>query len=379
MDASSTIKDSLDGIRSAVNAQVEAAAVGFYDDVRLEVVDSSYAPFLGAVSGGKRFRALCAAVGAAVAHSVRRPTSTATELLTWAASSESVQALMTSLEFYQASALVHDDLLDDADTRRGLPAAHVFFADEHARESLWGDRSEYGRDGAVLLGDLLLSAAEANLARALPFCGPKRAGALLNRFALMTGEVAVGQWADTSLSYHPLNGSRVGDKSVKQAIEVVSRKSGRYSILHPAVLGSLVAGGGKRIEHALEAVLEPTGIAFQLRDDALGAFGEPGETGKPVGSDIEERKRTVLLAITLSRAPHAQAERLEELYASARPTPAEVEEARAILQEHGRSAHESLISELSEQALCALDRVDLPDSAKDLLAVLVDRVTTRRS
>lgn len=379
MDNNATIAARLDEVRLTIDTQVESAATAFYDQVQLPFAGAIYEPLMDAVAGGKRFRALCATTGAAIAQSLRHPTASATDLITRAATTPSVQALMVALEFYQAAALVHDDLLDDADTRRGRPAAHVTFENDHDRNALWGDRRAYGRDGAVLLGDLLTSAAETSLARALPDCGPKRGAALLRGFALMSGEVAVGQWADTSVSYVPLETSDDNHQQIARALQVVERKSARYSIVHPTLLGALAVGGDRHLERSLTAVLEPTGRAFQLRDDDLGAFGEADETGKPMGGDIEERKRTVLLAMTLAHAPKPEVARLQRLYAANQISAAEVGEVREILRAYGRGPHETLIKELTSEALNAVERADLPASAKLLLDSLVERVTARRS
>lgn len=372
------IKEALDLQGRALDLSVEEKAVAFYESVRLEAADSLRGPFLSSVRGGKRFRALCAAVGAAVALSRRCSQCDGSELLGRAIADSRVRDLMAALEFYQASALTHDDLLDDAATRRGAPAAHVVFAREHKERKLWGSSAEYGRDGAVLLGDLLLSAAEACMSDAFVHCGPKQSRNLLRAFASMTGEVAVGQWADTSGSYLPLDASADHDARIEQTLEVVSQKSGRYSIVHPAVLGCICVGGGRRLQRILEDILEPAGLAFQLRDDALGAFGEPEETGKPTGSDIRERKRTVLLFLTLSHAPTDAVTRLEHLYAQEQLTDDEVEEIRGLLADHGATAHEELIAGLASKAICALEAADLAAGAKALLEELIERVTSRR-
>ena len=127
----------------------------------------------------------------------------------------------------------------------------------------------------------------------------------------------------------------------------------------------------------LERVLEPAGIAFQLRDDALGAFGEPNETGKPTGSDIAEGKRTVLLALTLGLAPNNKRERINALYHRGSLNTDEINEVHAILREHGNDSHEELIAGYVREALDALAAAPLPAPAKMLLSYLVDMVTSR--
>ncbi|WP_099331939.1 polyprenyl synthetase family protein [Actinomyces minihominis] len=378
----SPISAVLEQLRSDIDERVEESAEAFFRDVVISAAGSAYEPAISAVSGGKRFRAVCALIGAAAATSVSHlEYADSVHLLESVGSDPRVQALTTALELYQASALVHDDLLDGADTRRGQKTPHVYFAELHSRENLWGSATNFGRDGAVLTGDLLLSAAFNALAGALPYSTTNQGLELSRRFSLMTGEVALGQWADTGISYLPLSANEDGLQILDTAtlMEVVRQKSARYSIMHPAVLGAVAVGAGEDVLEILARTLEPAGVAFQLRDDALGAFSEEAEIGKPTATDIVEGKRTVLLALTLQNAPLSVAQRLIELYGQSELSPDEVEEVRGALRNFGNEAHEQLISELTTQALGVLEAAALPDSAKDLVRYLIRTVTNRSS
>ena len=374
------ISTALEGLQAGIEDALINSTESFYQQVSLPPAASAWAPTLQSVRGGKHFRALCGAIGAACAISMQADgDSDPAALITKAAGDPRIMPLMTALELYQASALVHDDLLDDADTRRGSPSPHIHFAALHSKEGLWGNAEDFGRDGAVLVGDFLMSAAHYALSDALEHSAPSTAPQLLRRFALMTGEVAMGQWADTSVSYLPLDHAEPEDtaSSVSHALAIVRRKSARYSVMYPAILGATAANGSPALMEILERVLEPAGIAFQLRDDALGAFGEPNETGKPTGSDIAEGKRTVLLALTLGLAPNNKRERINALYHRGSLNADEINEVHAILREHGNDPHEELIAGYVREALDALAAAPLPAPAKMLLSYLVDMVTSR--
>lgn len=331
-------------------------------------------PFFRALVGGKRFRALCAYVGAAVQSSLGDDDSPSAALAR-SGTEPSVLHLGLALETYQASALVHDDLLDDSPLRRGAPSAHMHFQDVHARQKLLGSRTDFGRDGSVLLGNLLAASAEYQLGRAVE--GSAAAGPVLRTYAHMTGEVAVGQAADTSAPYTPL---RTGEDGVFNAVEVVKRKSARYSVVYPTVLGALLSGADEDVTAQLWAILEPAGIAFQLRDDHLGVFGHEDVTGKPTGLDIVEGKRTALLALTLTNCPPSAASELQGVYLRAHPSPDDVALATEIIREFGEQPHLSLIEAYRRLAVQALQDSDAFGSeGKELLRQLVSMLVDREA
>lgn len=350
--------------------------------------------FLEAVTGGKRFRAFCAAVGASVAVAAQTeeaeiatttlagsPT-TAAHAVRTAARDPRVQNLGVALELYQGAALVHDDIIDRSDVRRGRPSAHIRLASTHAANGFTGKSTEYGRDGAILLGDLLLAGADFALSQSISDMSSGNGSDLMRQYAAMTGEVAVGQFEDMRASYIPLDHLRVtaaDNQLLDAALRVVRIKSARYSVVNPAVLGALAVGGGEDVTRALTAVLEPAGIAFQLRDDALGAFGLPEETGKPTGIDILEGKRTALLALTLESAPPSARNYLASAYGKESLTDEEVLSVKEILETYGMKAHEEKIALLVNSALKELENSGLAETSNELLAYLVDLLTRRQS
>lgn len=315
-----------------------------------------------AIRSGKRLRALLAHFGASLGSGAPIGES-------------DVHLLGAALELYQASALVHDDLIDKAQTRRGIATPHVRFARAHAHSSWSGSAPDFGAAAAVLLGDLLFSAAESTMIRQSERLPHDRATRLLARYAHMHAEVALGQYLDVRAENLPL---RAFGPSVPDAHEVVLRKSARYSVVQPALLGAMAAGADEEVLRTLESALTPWGIAFQLRDDDLGVFGDPEVTGKPAGDDIREGKRTVLLALTWEKSSEAERLHLERALGNPDPGPGELAEAADIIAARGRAGHEGLIEALIEEGAHALDDSALtPQMRSDLLEL--SRIITART
>ena len=339
------------------------------------------------LSGGKRMRAVLGAIGCAI---LSAPEQRA-ECLT---GSDAVH-LGAALELYQASALVHDDLMDGADTRRGMPAAHRAFTRDHEARGWLGRPQTFGANGAILLGDLLLSLAGEEmsaLSQSRVSCetGSRTVQYARTAFDAMTTEVALGQFLDVRSENLPLPWGREPGAAARRmhddALSVVRHKSARYSVRHPLLIGALLAGLDPTSPTAghLAVFGEEIGIAFQLRDDDLGVFGLPQVTGKPAGDDLREGKRTVLLALAWGRCDEADRELLGSVLANAEATQAQITEAAALIEDCGaRSAHEEIVAFHRDAGRSALDRLRaegvVSAASLDDLAALTDLLTHRNS
>jgi geranylgeranyl diphosphate synthase type I len=273
-----------------------------------------------------------------------------------------------ALELLHASALVHDDYMDASATRRGRPATHVAFHTEHEAAGWTGDPGQYGAAAAILLGDLLLTWADELLRR----CGLPldRVSAALDVFDLCRTEVIAGQFLDVSVQAR-------GRADVEQAMTVLRYKSAKYSVERPLHVGAALAGADESVLAELTAFGLPLGEAFQLRDDQLGVFGDPGTTGKPAGDDLAEGKRTVLVALALDGAPAEAAATLDAALGT-RLTTEQVEHLRAVIVESGAQRRvEGVIDELTSIALDALDRAPFTETAKSALRELASAATQR--
>ena len=310
----------------------------------------------GALRGGKRLRALFCAAGF---RAVREPGPDEREAVVRAAA---------ALELLHASALVHDDLMDASDTRRGRPAVHRAFEERHRDLGWRGDPAQYGAATAVLLGDLLLSWADERLRS----CGLPAPVVLeaLRVFDTTRSEVVAGQFLDVSVQAR-------GDADVGQAMRVLRYKSAKYSVERPLQVGAALAGGPPATLDALSGFGVPVGEAFQLRDDLLGVFGDPAVTGKPAGDDLREGKRTVLVALALQGSSARDARTLDE--ALGRPLDeGVVPQLQALVERSGAVAEvERRIARLTEQALAALEDPAVRPEARAGLRALADAAVRR--
>jgi geranylgeranyl diphosphate synthase, type I len=192
-----------------------------------------------------------------------------------------------ALELLHAFALVHDDLMDGSDTRRGRPALHREFGGQHRRHGWAGDPDSYGRSMALLTGDLAFATAS-RLAATLP-------APALRAWRRMVDELVIGQFLD-------LAGAARQDRSDEVACTTTLLKSGRYTVTGPLSLGAAL-GGLPELPSGLSRYGDLVGEAFQLSDDLLGVFGDPRRTGKPVGEDLASGKPTQLLAYAADMLP----------------------------------------------------------------------------
>ena len=281
-----------------------------------------------------------------------------------------------ALELFQAAALLHDDVMDASDTRRGLPTAHRAFEARHAAGDWSGDAGKFGVSAAILLGDLCLVAAQRELSEALAPLPRERAESVRLAFDAMQSEVMVGQYLDVLVQAQPWGLDPAGDE--ERARAVVRAKSASYSVRHPLVLGALLAGATPGQVAAIDAVGLPLGEAFQLRDDVLGIFGDPSITGKPAGDDLREGKRTVLAARTMAAGDAAQRELLATRLGDPALTDDDVEALRAAVVGSGALAGlETLIDELATTAEQALAAADLAEPGKTVLADLARAAVVR--
>jgi geranylgeranyl diphosphate synthase type I len=273
-----------------------------------------------------------------------------------------------SLELLHASALVHDDVMDASDVRRGRPATHRAFEALHRDRGWSASAEQYGAAAAILLGDLLLSWSD-ELLRTSGLPAPRVLDAL-GYFDLTRTEVVTGQFLDVSAQAR-------GHADVDMAMTVLRYKSAKYSIERPLHIGAALAGAGPATLDELGRFGLPLGEAFQLRDDLLGVFGDPELTGKPAGDDLSEGKRTVLVALALDALGPADRQHLDE--SLGRPLdPDQVAELRALIDRSG--AHEQVedvITALTDRALAALDAADVRDEARVVLRDLAAAATQR--
>lgn len=277
-----------------------------------------------------------------------------------------------SIDLLHTGILVHDDVMDASDTRRGLPAAHRQLAARHHAEGLLGSGEAFGAAGAIILGDLLqLWSVEMldtsglladDLARARP------------ALARMRTEVTCGQFLDVHLQHEPLTDPQ---HALLAAARVVEYKTAKYTVQRPVQFGALLAGGTEDLLNALEAYGSALGRAFQFRDDLLGVFGDEATTGKPAGDDLREGKRTVLVAHAYAGTTDAGRTLLTTLLGDPALDADQIADLRALIVESGApDLVEAMITEGFEGALAALD-APMTDAGRIALTALAYAATQR--
>lgn len=290
------------------------------------------------------------------------------------ANTEGLLRAAASLDVLHVSALVHDDVMDASDTRRGRPSAHRQFEALHRRGDWRGSADDFGRAAAILLGDLLLVWSVEMFRRSgLPEAALERAMPLVE---LVRTEVTAGQYLDIVAQARSPQDARRNPAEILDAVNrVVEFKTARYTVVRPLQIGAALGGADQALLSALQAYGSPLGRAFQFRDDLLGVFGDAQVTGKPAGDDLREGKLTVLIANAMAGSGEEAAARLDALLGR-ELSDAEVAEARALIVASGaREAAEAEIEAASGEARAAL--VGLGDLASRGLDALVDLATRR--
>ncbi|MFD3482970.1 MULTISPECIES: polyprenyl synthetase family protein [unclassified Streptomyces] len=277
-----------------------------------------------------------------------------------------------SLELFQVFALVHDDVMDNSDVRRGQPSAHRALAAAYTDSGGPRGRAEaHGLGAAVLLGDLALVWSDELLHTA--GLDPIRLAQVTPLVADMRNEIVYGQLLDLQTT-----GRLTGD--LETALHVIRYKTAKYTVERPLHIGAAVAGAAPAVLDACTAFGIPLGEAFQLRDDLLGVFGDPAETGKPILDDLREGKATVLMALAVQRASPTERKTLRDLVGRSDLDEDQAAEVRAILESTGaRQTVEEMITERRDAALAALDAAPFPEAASAQLRQIALAATDRQT
>lgn len=289
---------------------------------------------------------------------------------------EGAISLAAAMEFFQAAALIHDDVMDDSETRRGQPAMHRALSRAHA-ERLWhGEPDRFGVAGAILAGNLCLGWCDDLFADSgLP---PQALEATRPVFERMRGQLMAGQFLDIVTSMRPWHDLDDAER-IERSRHVITYKSAKYSIEHPLLIGATAGGASQHDLDALSRYGVALGVAFQLRDDVLGVFGDPDVTGKPAGDDLREGKRTVLIARTLAGADDVASTQVDQWLGAPDLGTAEVEAFRELIISTG--ALEGVERDIAEGAAAARSALaeasGVPEPARTVLAELIDLTTAR--
>jgi len=278
-----------------------------------------------------------------------------------------------ALEHFQSWMLIHDDIIDHAEERRGGPSVHRALASAHRQERLLGSSEDYGVGIGITAGDLEEPfTVEALLSAPAPAAARLRA---LAQYVRMTRLTAYGQLLDIR------NGTlEPGAVTEADVLYVHRLKSAVYTVASPLKIGALLGGARPALLDDLESIGLDLGVAFQLRDDVLGAGFDADESGKSP-NDLPEGKRTLLVVRAWAHAEEADRSRLMRVLGNANATPEDLDRAREVIRATGSLAYsEERIAALTRRALARLDRSrSIRATAKPLVREIADRLVRRRS
>ena len=297
-------------------------------------------------SGGKRIRPAMCYLGWVSARGASRTTGQDDP------AQNDVVTVGAALELLHVFALIHDDVMDESASRRGLPSVHVQAAALHRLSHALGSAERFGDSIAMLAGDLAHAEAD-QLAAELP-------AEMRRIWRVLVVELVCGQRRD-------LTGSAAGRRDLGHARQVARMKSGSYTVERPLQLGAAAAQGAPEARDRLAVYGREVGEAFALRDDLLGVWGDPRLTGKPAGDDLISGKPTVILSLAQQRVD-GPARALMDRVGSPDLSPRDVFELQEALRDCGVvDAVEGMISTHLDTALGALDAAVLhPDGIAGL-------------
>ncbi len=318
---------------------------------RAAAIDSDHArlwdALVTATKGGKRFRPALV---------------TTTHEALGGTSPRAAVEIGAAVELLHTAFVIHDDVIDGDHVRRGRPnVSGTFHNDALTSGASPDDADALGRTAGILAGDLALAAA----IRAVATCGasPERTHRLLDLFDAALHVTAAGELADVRLSLN------LAPASLSEALTVAEQKTSAYSFSLPFQAGAVLAGADEATISKLGEAGRVLGIAFQLFDDLLGAFGDPTRTGKSTTSDLRTGKQTPLLAHARSSPQWGQI----STFVGRDLADSELDEVRRLLTTSGsRRFVEELAESHLDSARRALEQVNVHC---DLLDTLTTQTT----
>jgi geranylgeranyl diphosphate synthase, type I len=309
-----------------------------------------------ALRGGKRFRAQMVLAGFHLV-SGRVPTP--------------ALPAAAAMEHFQSWMLIHDDIIDHSEQRRGGPTVHRALEERHRASGLLGDSKGYGLGLGITLGDLEEPFTVGGLL-ASPVSAPRILAAVAE-YRRMCRWTALGQLLDIANGARPIAAVR------EREVMLVHRlKSAVYTVAAPLRIGAMLAGGSQGLLEELERFGLEIGTAFQLRDDVLGAGFDAGEAGKSA-NDLVEGKRTLLLVHAFARGSPADRAALQAVVGHRSASAADVAEAREVLRRTGSLEYsEATIERLGRRAFARIrGSRSIPPAGRTLLLEIGERLIHR--
>lgn len=282
---------------------------------------------------------------------------------------EAILYASAALEVLHAWALIHDDIIDNANLRRGKPSVHKVFEDFHRKRALSGSAGKFGTDAAILVGDLALTFAD-ELLNTAPFPA-ERIRRAKEYYDLMKKQVILGEYLDVVA---PLK-KQVTERDL---LTILEYKTAKYTVERPMHIGAVLAGAEEDTLRVFSSYAIPLGQAFQIQDDIMGTFSNEAKIGKPVDSDIKEGKRTLLVLKAYEFSKGAEKRLLDAVLGNQSASEAGIEAARQIMRESGALEYsQELAYKLIKKAKGEILQAKLVEEGREYLLQAADYLLTR--
>ncbi len=273
---------------------------------------------------------------------------------------EKIIPVAMSYEIFQTGVLVHDDIIDNSRTRRFKPSMHVELGDNHN-----------GVSKAICTGDMGLMCA-LDIIQTSGYPDTVKSACIRHQNRVFVSTIA-GELKDIELS-------ECNKYTMEDVIEMYSLKTAQYTISGPLVLGAILSGMSRDKMSNLSEFGKNVGIAFQIRDDILGIFGDEKKLGKPVISDLHEGKKTVLSAYFVDNASKNDKELFESIYGNPNSTNEDLEKVRNMFIISGTFDFvNSECQGYTEKAAGILEKMEITQNSKELLFEMLDYMTKRNT
>ncbi len=274
-----------------------------------------------------------------------------------------------SIELIHAFLLMHDDIIDRDDVRHGKKTMHARYRDYNKRFLFNNDADHFGTSIAIVVGDFIYSLGNQVLFESN--FEPKLIVQALNKMQSVVGLTCVGEMQDVYMEYS----KKVSEKDI---LKMYENKTAKYTFEGPLQLGAMLAGANEEFCKKLSSYAVPIGIAFQIRDDMLGIFGDMKKTGKPVGSDIAEGKKTLMVNRAYKNATSDQKKILNSLLGNQDINKKDVKIFREIMIDTGAyDSVEKYMQDLIIQSQDALKNITLKNDVEEFFFAITRYLNKR--
>jgi len=275
-----------------------------------------------------------------------------------------------AVELMESFFLIHDDIIDQDELRRGYLTMHKIYENKCKRCYKNIDAKRYGESMAIIAGDILsILGSEAILYTNFPIKNKLKAIDKFNRCVINTN---FGQILDIKSSLDP----EIKETDINRIHQL---KTAIYTIETPLHIGAILTGAKKKELKTLSNYAIPLGQAFQIKDDILGLFSTKQKIGKPVGNDIREGKKTLLILKALEKAGKKEKSFILNCLGNKKATEKNIEKIKQIVIKTGSLDYsEDLAKNLVEKAKKAIINSKLKKQGKEFLLGIADYIINRR-